>query len=113
VPAQTWLIGNTVSDILITSALLYHVRTSESVSRFFEADGSLIIPQLAKRRVRDGQYSSHTIIRIVRLTIETNVVTSMYCLVGYVIPANTRSATVSIIALLMVAIFPVRDLLYH
>ncbi|KAH9969367.1 hypothetical protein BGW80DRAFT_630096 [Lactifluus volemus] len=70
--ALTWLIGNTVSDLLITSAMLYH---------------------LAERKARDGQYSSHAIISIVRLTIETNVVTT----------------TVSIIALLMVAIFPEKN----
>ncbi|KAI0252249.1 hypothetical protein BJV78DRAFT_1203887 [Lactifluus subvellereus] len=66
---QTWLIGNTVSDVLIASAMLYY---------------------LTLRRARDRHFSDHAIVRIVRLTIETNLVTT----------------TVGIIATLMVAVFP-------
>ncbi|KAI0252213.1 hypothetical protein BJV78DRAFT_1203452 [Lactifluus subvellereus] len=67
--AQTWLIGNTISDVLIASAMLYY---------------------LMLRRARDGHFSNHAIVRIVRLTIETNLVTT----------------TVSLITTLIVAIFP-------
>ncbi|KAI0282974.1 hypothetical protein BC826DRAFT_1190404 [Russula brevipes] len=52
--AETWLIGNTVSDILITSAMLY----------------------LCLRRRGNGQLTDHALSRIVRLTVETNAVTT-------------------------------------
>jgi len=70
--ALTWLIGNTVSDLLIASAMLYH---------------------LTRRRARETYFSSHALVRIVRLTIETNIVTT----------------TVSIVATLMVAVFPEKN----
>ncbi|KAI0287415.1 hypothetical protein BC826DRAFT_1108468 [Russula brevipes] len=70
--AMTWLIGNTVSDLLIAAAMLYH---------------------LAKRKARDGHFSSHALVSIVRLTIETNMLTT----------------AVGIISLLMVVIYPVSD----
>jgi len=68
--ALTWLIGNTVADLLITAAMLYHCTK--------------------RRNVGDRYFSNHALSRIVRLTIETNVLTSI----------------VGVIALLMVSIFP-------
>ncbi|KAN0106929.1 hypothetical protein V8E52_010673 [Russula decolorans] len=66
--ALTWLGGNTISDLLIASAMLYH---------------------LTRMRGR-GNFSTHALLSIVRLTVETNVATT----------------TVSIVGLLMVALYP-------
>ncbi|KAI9452099.1 hypothetical protein F5148DRAFT_521904 [Russula earlei] len=67
----TWIVGNTISDICITSAMVYY---------------------LTKQNIRDREvfYSSHALESIVRLTVETNIITT----------------TVSIVSLLMVALFP-------
>jgi len=59
--AMTWLIGNTVADMLIASAMLYH---------------------LIKLKKRDGRFSSHALVSIVRLTIETNILTTTVSLVA-------------------------------
>jgi len=67
--AMTWLIGNTVSDILIASTMLFF---------------------LLRRRSRDGYLSSHALVSIVRLTVETNLMTT----------------TISLISMLMVVVFP-------
>ena len=77
VSLQTWLIGNTVSDLLIAGAMLYHVnpfRFTEIASLY--ADHLTPIPQLIQRRARDGRLSTHALVSIVRLTIETNIMTS-------------------------------------
>jgi len=66
--ASIWLGGNALADLLITGSMLYH---------------------LARRR-RDGRLSDHTLTRIVRLSVETNLLTT----------------TVDIVALLMVLIYP-------
>ncbi|KAI9453630.1 hypothetical protein BJY52DRAFT_812018 [Lactarius psammicola] len=66
--ALTWLSGNTLSDILIAGSMLFHL----------------------VRRRREGNFSDHALSRIVRLTIETNVLTT----------------AVGIISLLMVALYP-------
>ncbi|KAI9453626.1 hypothetical protein BJY52DRAFT_1396831 [Lactarius psammicola] len=66
--ALTWLSGNALSDILIAGLMLYHLG----------------------RRRKDGYFSNHALSRVVRLTVETNVLT----------------ATVGIIALVTVAVFP-------
>jgi len=68
--ALTWLIGNTVSDALITAAMLFHLTR--------------------RRNAGSGYFSDHALSRIVRLTVETNLLTT----------------TVGVISLLMVAIFP-------
>ncbi|KAH9176074.1 hypothetical protein EDB89DRAFT_2065850 [Lactarius sanguifluus] len=67
--ALTWLSGNASADILIAGSLLFY---------------------LVRRRREGGHFSDHTLSKVVRLTIETNVLTS----------------TVGIVALLIVAIFP-------
>ncbi|KAI9452299.1 hypothetical protein BJY52DRAFT_1288310 [Lactarius psammicola] len=67
--ALTWLGGNALSDILIAGSMLYH---------------------LGRRRRGAGNFSDHALTRIVRLTVESNVMTT----------------TVGIISLLMVAIYP-------
>jgi len=59
--AMTWLIGNTVSDTLIASAMLYH---------------------LVKLKKRDGRFSSHALVSIVRLTIESNILTTIVSFVA-------------------------------
>ncbi|KAF8498147.1 hypothetical protein F5888DRAFT_1692862, partial [Russula emetica] len=68
--ALIWLIGNTVTDLLIVAAMLYY---------------------LTRRRNADkGPWCNHALVKIVRLTIESNMMTT----------------TNSVIALLMVAILP-------
>ena len=41
-----------------------------------EADRSMLIPQLRRVWVRDGYLSNHVLVSVVRLTVETNLVTS-------------------------------------
>ncbi|KAF8486815.1 hypothetical protein DFH94DRAFT_687287 [Russula ochroleuca] len=69
--ALTWLIGNTVSDLLIASAMLYHLSRIKAI----------------------GNLSGHALVSIVRLTVETNLVTT----------------SVSIVSLLMVAVYPEKN----
>lgn len=64
-----WLVGNTLSDILIASTMIYHLR------RIWAENDYL---------------SNHVLVRIMRLTVETNLVTT----------------TVSIVSLLMIAMYP-------
>ncbi|KAI0252246.1 hypothetical protein BJV78DRAFT_1374020 [Lactifluus subvellereus] len=52
--AMTWLIGNALADILIAATMLYH---------------------LARHKNRDSLFDDHALLRIVRLTIETNIMT--------------------------------------
>jgi len=66
---MTWLIGNTVSDMLIASTMLFF---------------------LIQRRNKDGFFSSHALVSIVRVTVESNLMTT----------------TISLISMLMVVIFP-------
>ncbi|KAH9952905.1 hypothetical protein BC827DRAFT_210089 [Russula dissimulans] len=67
--ALTWLTGNTISDLLITAAMVFY---------------------LVRRRVRQDYASSHAMVSIVRLTVETNIITT----------------TVSVASLLMISLFP-------
>jgi len=67
--AVTWLVGNTASDVLIAAAMLYY---------------------LVKHRAKDGPMGNYALVRIVRLTVETNILTT----------------TVSIVSLLMVLLYP-------
>ncbi|KAH9039086.1 hypothetical protein EDB85DRAFT_2183929 [Lactarius pseudohatsudake] len=71
--ALTWVSGNASADILIAGSLLFYLG----------------------RRLREGcgQFSEHALSKVVRLIIETNVLTT----------------TVGIVTLLTVAIFPVGD----
>ncbi|KAI0252232.1 hypothetical protein BJV78DRAFT_1281804 [Lactifluus subvellereus] len=71
--AFTWLISTILADLLIAAMMLYHLTR--------------------RRRVGDGYFSDHALSRIVRLTIETNILTT----------------TVAIVSLLIAAIFPVSD----
>jgi len=73
VVALTWLIGNTISDLLITSAMIFY---------------------LSKRSTREDFGTRHALVSIVRLAVETNIVTS----------------TVSVVSLLMVSLYPVSSL---
>lgn len=61
---MTWLIGNAVSDTLIACALLY-----------------LLAKQLKRR---DGHFSGHALISIVRLTVESNILTTTVSIVAAV-----------------------------
>jgi len=70
VPLYVWLGGNAVSDILITTAMIYYLTIRRS---------NVSVP-----------HSSHALSKIVRLTVETNVLTT----------------TTGIISLLLVSIFP-------
>jgi hypothetical protein len=75
-------------------------------------DNSFNHSQLTRRRnAEDAYFSGHALSRIVRLTVETNLLTSMGAL-GFGCNAQLSEilATNGVIALLMVAIFPVRDL---
>ncbi|KAH9984750.1 hypothetical protein BJV77DRAFT_1153101 [Russula vinacea] len=68
----TWIAANTLSDSLIASAMLYHLR---------------------RVCTRDGNLSNHIFVRIVRLTVETNLVTT----------------SVGILSLLMIGLFQHRN----
>jgi len=68
--ALTWLIGNTVTDILITAAMIYYLTSRRSDTA--------------------AAYSDHSLSRMVRLTVETNVLTT----------------TTGVVALLLIAIYP-------
>jgi len=52
----TWVTGNTISDLLITSALIFY---------------------LVRRRTREDYLSGHAVVSIVRLLVETNIVTTI------------------------------------
>jgi len=68
--ATTWLVGNAAADILIASAMIYY---------------------LVKRRGDTvGMFSHHALVKIVRLTVETNLLTT----------------SVGIVSVLMVAVYP-------
>ncbi|KAH9952896.1 hypothetical protein BC827DRAFT_208378 [Russula dissimulans] len=68
--ATTWLVGNAAADILIASAMLYYLIT--------------------RRGEPAGMFSHHGLVKIVRLTVETNLLTT----------------SVGILSLLMVTIYP-------
>ncbi|KAH9984760.1 hypothetical protein BJV77DRAFT_163413 [Russula vinacea] len=70
----TWIAANTLSDLLIASTMLYHLR---------------------RAWVRDGNLSNHVLVSIVRLTVETNLVTTF----------------VSIVSLVTIVVFP--DYVYY
>ncbi|KAI9452256.1 hypothetical protein F5148DRAFT_515543 [Russula earlei] len=73
--ALTSMVGNTISDICIASALVYYLTKQRSTDR-------------------DGfNYSGHALESIVRLTVETNIITT----------------TVSVISLLMIALYPEKN----
>ena len=64
----------------------------------------------------DGNLSRHVLVRTVRLTVETNLVTSKRLKALDVIMwpvSHARSATASIVALVMVAVFPVSGSASH
>ena len=68
------------------------------------------ISQLRRILTTDGNPSRHILVRTVRLTVETNLVTSKRPRAFDVIMwplSHTRLATVSITALVIVAVFPV------
>ncbi|KAI0252231.1 hypothetical protein BJV78DRAFT_362795 [Lactifluus subvellereus] len=67
---QTWLISTILADMLITAMMLYYLTR--------------------RRKAGDGYFSDHALSRIVRLTIETNILTT----------------TVAIVSLLMATIYP-------
>ncbi|KAH8988329.1 hypothetical protein EDB92DRAFT_1948015 [Lactarius akahatsu] len=69
-PEQTWMSGNASADILIAGSSLFYLER--------------------RRREGSGHFSDHALSKVVRLIIETNVLTS----------------TVGIVTLLTVAIFP-------
>ena len=74
---QTWIVGNTLADLLIASTMLYHVNFFLLVSTgSLEADLTTSILQLRSVWTRHGHLSWHIFVSIVRLTIETNLVTS-------------------------------------
>jgi len=68
--ALTWLVGNTVTDILITAAMIYYLKSRQSDAA--------------------AAYSDHALSRMVRLTVETNVLTTI----------------TGVVALLLIAIYP-------
>lgn len=110
-PHQTWIIGNTLSDLLIASAMLYYVSSFRQLYTIsLKAHCSTPVAQLRKIWAKDGNLSSHVLVSIVRLTVETNLVTSKSLRVLDTImcpPSHARSATVSVAAMLMVAVYPV------
>ena len=108
-----------MADILIAAAMLYHVCVVFSLESIVCNWLRFGCPQLVRRRrERDGLQGlggdhilDYALPRIMRLTIETNVMTSKYTY-PWSLNANSshlRSASVGIIALLMIVIFPVGD----
>ena len=91
-----------MADILIAAAILHHVNLSNSLqSRSFITD-YFGFPQLVrKRKDRDRLSSDHTLdhalLRIVRLTIETNVMTSKYILDACMLPHLTHVQPLSVL----------------
>ena len=71
---QTWFIANTLSDVLIASAMIYYV-SSFWCSGSLEADFSTPIPQLRRIWAESGFPKNHVLVNIVRLTVETNLAT--------------------------------------
>ena len=76
------MIGNATGDLLIAAAMLYYVIIwALHLNGSPGADFGLENRQLAKRRrAADSAFNDHALVRIVRLTIETNVLTSKYTL---------------------------------
>jgi hypothetical protein len=89
VTPQIWLIGNTLSDLLIASAMIYHV--NGRISLRVDCSKLTTFLQLHKRR-RDtgGFFSDHYLLRIIRVTVESNILTSTYIPAAY---APTRLLT--------------------
>ena len=108
-----------MADILIAAAMLYYVCVVFSLEFIVCSWLCFGCPQLARRRrERDGlqclggdNILDYALPRIVRLTIETNVMTSKYTYPWSLNVNSTHphSASVGIIALLMIVIFPVGD----
>ncbi|KAH9984748.1 hypothetical protein BJV77DRAFT_1035915 [Russula vinacea] len=65
---MAWVVANTFSDLLITFAILYHLR---------------------RIWTKDGTFSRHVLVSMVRLTVESNLVTT----------------SVSIVSLVMIVVF--------
>ena len=76
-----------------------------------EADFSTLIPQLRRVWAKDGFLKNHVLVNIVRLTVETNLATGKDLPsvdVMYALPlSHARSASVSLVSLIMIAAFPV------
>ena len=76
-----------------------------------EADFSMLIPQLRRVWAKDAFLKNHVLVNIVRLTVETNLATSKDFRgvdVMYALPlSHARSASVSIVSLIMIAAYPV------
>jgi len=109
-PHQTWIIADTLSDLLIAAAMFYHVNPIDC--RVWNHSKLIVlcpIPQLRRIWARDGNLSCHVLISIVRLIVETNLATSehLHLRVFDVMMLHARSATVSIASLLIVALYPV------
>lgn len=66
------------------------------MSDHFEADYLHPNAQLAQRRARDGRLGSHPLISIVRLTVETNILTSKCPRVGTPTSPRPRYADASL-----------------
>ena len=98
--------------------MLYYVSSSR-LGGSLEPDCSTPIPQLRRIWATNGNLSNHVLVSIVKLMVETNLVTSKH-LRQLIVEASTelrchdalpsshaRSASVSIVSLLMIALFPV------
>ena len=98
---------------LLQCSITYTTFPSEFILRNWLCLGSLQL--VRKRRERDGlggdHILNHALPRILRLTIETNLMTSKYTY-SWCIRVNStqrRSASVGIISLLIIMIFPMSD----
>jgi len=65
VTAIVWLVGNTAADILIASAMFYFLVT--------------------RRKDNNGYFGDHALMKVVRLTIETNLVTTSVGFVSFLL----------------------------
>lgn len=79
---QVWLSGSVLADGLIALSMIYHVSPWHLYSKAHltasDSDCSLLPTTQLERRRTDGHgfLSNSAISRIVRLTIETNLITS-------------------------------------
>jgi len=101
------LSGNAVSDILIASSMLYHVNILHSL-RVGSSKADFDLELTKRRKEADGFFHDSALLKVVRLTMETNLLTSEYILdFGETTLLTHVLASMGVISLLVIVIFPV------
>ena len=99
--------GTTVTDSLIVAAMLFYCPEREGSWAYCYSSGH---PQFARRRnAKMGPSCNDALVKIVGLTVETNILTA--CVLSFQLfrPSGELSGTCGIISMLTVIIFPVCD----